>query len=199
MFAVSENISMFAEQTGCRLFTSQPDIFKAVNTATLWRRFYVSSLDRSANFQRGVALFVHINQILSRMQTGKNLTTGAQGASTSTPRGAKTVSKDQSLYSKGRFIQLKGQLNKAERELQELKAQKSARAVYRVRLLSYFYFSDKTSSTYEIDKEVEANSRVEAIGKMVIEMAQARPNHKIDMSGITSMGGVRICTKVRDL
>lgn len=88
-------------------------------------------------------------------------------------------------------MNLKGRLNKAERELSRLRV---PRHVYRVRLVSYFHFSDGSKNTYEIDKEIEANSRAEAIGIATLEMASIRPNYEISVSAI---GGTQICTLIR--
>lgn len=128
------------------------------------------------------------------MANGKNLKAAAQGAPASTSTGTKSVQSIPSFFSRGRYINLKGRLNKAEREVAELK--KSARLhTFRVKLLTYYHYEDGDTKKcrYVIDKEYKATSRAEAIGLAAIEMGHIMPNYSI---APVSAGGVQICTQI---
>lgn len=141
-------------------------------------------------------LFVPISSLVfHKMPNSRtNLTAAAQGASTSTvnARNSATSKSGWDKYlTKGSYLNLKSKLNKAERELSELRA---PRHVYRVRLVSYFHYSDGTKNTYELDKEYEASSRAEAIGMATIEMGHIEPSYSI---APVCFGGTKICTLVK--
>ena len=188
---MSKMFLTFASRTGEILPKSSRDIFKtAISAASSGDD---STLVKSTCSQNkgGVAiLFGKHKQILSLMRTGKNLKASVQGTSVSTPTGAKSVLTP--FFSKGRYIYLKGCLNRAERQLADLKASQTLHT-YRVKLLTYYYESDRIRSQYVIDKEYKATSRAEAFGLASIEMGQIMPHYSI---APISMGGVQLCTKI---
>lgn len=200
MFGGSEVLTTFEMRTDCRFSESQSDIFHTADKAASLRAFYFGSLRRFAKLQGGAAsLYLYIHQILSRMRTDKNLKNDALGASTSTRSSAKTVSKNEvtstsnsysNYLTRGAYISLKGQLNKA---LKELSALRTPEHIYRVRM-TFNYNSMGVRHFYEIDKQIQARSKEEAFGKVYSEMSPYLPDFNLPLK---SAGGVQLCTLIK--